>query len=284
MDRALQKITPGTRLAAELRADTWNAFIDAANDYRGRLGGATGAELLQPAPADRVVVQVKNVSGGGLPRFSIVGLDDILFTPTQNLAGFQDQFAFKVTAPDTVTHSGRYAVTLSTVASNAFTGAMVTGPCPVQVDIQSTNDRTAVVVHHDTSKMKSAATGSARAGGYPILYAPASTGVQWCIVLLGAGGGSSSERGRPVRVLKDGGADGDATTTASWTYSLYEESDAGLATAVATGRSPKISPARIVPGPVTYAPSGSIGWAYTDSSGALQLLTIMETHGKGTCA
>lgn len=82
------------------------------------------------------------------------------------------------------------------------------------------------------------------------------------------------------------GADGSATTAATWAYTFYDVSDPGLTTALGTNQQP--APPRAL-GSMTRQPSSvantsySYGLACNGVSGAVILLTAYEVPNKGTC-
>jgi hypothetical protein len=88
----------------------------------------------------------------------------------------------------------------------------------------------------------------------------------------------------PVLIKRVGGSDGNATTVASWTYDLYELADTGYVTKLNTSAlQPVRSPARMLEGKVTRPSDGSVGMAYIDAAGDIQLWDLGETRTKFAC-
>lgn len=128
------------------------------------------------------VVNVRNDSGADVPQFSVLGINGVVnsdVSTTQNLNKFLSRLIFKGITPTTASHTGKFVVCLNAIKSGKVGLGRVVGVCPVQVSIGSTADRFAEVNTGDVAKLLSGSSGSAQ-----ILYAPASTGTQWCWVRL----------------------------------------------------------------------------------------------------
>ena len=88
-------VVPGQKIS--MPADLMNVLRRMAQEYLA--GSATGAEGPGPGRAFDVVY-VKNVSDTDIPRFGVLGIQDILFSPTDNLEGFKGNFAFCGAVPN----------------------------------------------------------------------------------------------------------------------------------------------------------------------------------------
>jgi hypothetical protein len=91
----------------------------------------------------------------------------------------------------------------------------------------------------------------------------------------------------PVLVVEPdsgGGANGNATTVATWAYDIYRIDDTDHENKLnETPLQPENSPARIIEGRVTRATDDSVGMAYRDSNGAVKLYNCKETRVKKQC-
>lgn len=100
MGRKLRKVKPGMKLSGNLSAGTINALIDDHDrlaEVERRLGEFR--EQLGPRAG---IVPIKNVAVSAMSQYDIVGLDDILFSPSDNLLEFKNNFAFKGAIPTAV--------------------------------------------------------------------------------------------------------------------------------------------------------------------------------------
>lgn len=98
-------------------------------------------------------------------------------------------------------------------------------------------------------------------------------------------GGSEDTAEDPWVIVKwsGGGAAGDATSYASWSYDLYAKTDTGYVTKLnTTALQPTRSAARTQYGVITKAPDGSIGFSYRDATGALRLWDCQELRATPT--
>ena len=88
----------------------------------------------------------------------------------------------------------------------------------------------------------------------------------------------------PVLIKSNGGADGNATTFATWAYDLYDLTDEGYTEKLNDSPlQPVRSAARIIEGKVTKPSDGSVGMAYVDAAGDIQLWDLPETRSKFAC-
>jgi hypothetical protein len=97
------------------------------------------------------------------------------------------------------------------------------------------------------------------------------------MIVAGAGGGAA-DGFFAVLVKWNAGSDGNNTTYATWTYDLYATSDTGYVTPLnlSGALQPENSPARIAKWSVTKATDGTVGEAYYDAAGVIQLYTCRE--------
>ena len=72
----LRKVLPGEPLA--IPASTWNACIDAAQDYKNRTVNI-GRDASAASMPSTTVITIKNKTGDDLKRFDVVGIVKPLF-------------------------------------------------------------------------------------------------------------------------------------------------------------------------------------------------------------
>jgi len=172
-----KKVQSGRSL--RIPAEAFNAFIDAARDFRDRQqsrGTATQPQFRQSG-----IVRVKNGSGADRNRFEILGIDRPIFTPSDSLDSFQNEVLLVGVTPDGEYHAGRFCVLLEPLAANAIGLAVISGVCPVRVNITEASDSFAEVQDNDVTQLKTVGSGSAT-----ILWKEPGTGEdKWAVVRLG---------------------------------------------------------------------------------------------------
>lgn len=255
----LRKLTAGEPLS--ISASDWNAAMDATRDFLNRrnIGQPQG-----DADTDSGMVLVKNASGADVDRFGILGIDSILFTPTDNLNGFKNQACLTGVAPTVADHTGKFVIAAEGIPAGKIGRCYLQAVCPVQVEtVASDFPPFADVKASSLTQLIANTVGAAQ-----ILYRESGTGVKWAIVRVG-----SSRRTNmiPVQVTKDGGADGSATTQATWTYTAKTLQ----AVTLGTGLTPKL-PARPAIGKVTFAPNDSYGTGVFKDDGTFILMEVAE--------
>lgn len=287
----LKRFKSGDNLLDIVTANNANGWQAASEDLVRRAGGDLG----QPTPGGQVAagrVSVVNLTGSNLPIGSIVGLGGLANAPgtnttsaamTPSLASFLAGPVFNAETPNTVTHAGRVAVVSAPMLPGAVGEAIVAGPAVVRVSVASTNDRTASVVSGQTGQLTSSASGS-----IPLLYAAPATGTQWGVVNLGAGGSGGGGGPSYFRLSQTGGVAGTNNATCSFTYNVYNFSDASLTSPLATSVAVTGSGNRIPN--ITYASASYGGGLATggtvttnNPSGLVLLWTDERPATPGTC-
>ena len=183
--------------AVSFSAQAWNAMLDAGKAYQQK-GTLSASAPVQSRSS--TILRVRNDTGNNLPRGSVLGLDGPVFTPTDSLNAFMAEVAFKGVTPDVTKHRRRFAVLLEpSAASTGYGGAPVSlaylaGLCPVLVDVVDQSHEYANIDDNVTANLKSSRHGHARIlwAEWQDSYSGYSTGVQWCVVMLGVTGSSTA--------------------------------------------------------------------------------------------
>ncbi len=186
----LAKVSPGQPL--RVSAESFNAFIDAANAHRaGQLGvGAEGTTTGRTAG----IVTVRNDSGSDQDRFAVLGIADPLIMPADNPTAFQERVALALAEPDEEAHADRFCILQEPIAAGALGRGLILGVSPVRLEVTAEDDRTAMIVSAQTLSLTTGSSGAAR-----ILWKEPGTGQKWGIVQIPAGG---SGGGSPNLVLE----------------------------------------------------------------------------------
>lgn len=269
-----RRVRPGGPIRIPAAAqNVWNDMAKAAllhrHDVRALPGGAV-------FPYDTLV---RNDTGGDLPRFSIVALGAPITKPVDRIEGFTNRQAVIGTTPVAASR-GRFAILQEPIREDAVGLALAVGMSIARVELPSPNN-----VDADWADVKPAATDvllASGAGAARILwvepFADREAGFEslpWCIVRLGAGGDPGMQFA--VKVTEDGGVAGSVSTNCTWTYTVKDLRGRTLATA----KSPlKL---RNPDTPYMSTPADSIGTAYYDEAGVLQLLDANERFDLEEC-
>ena len=184
----MEKVRSGE--AVNIRASTWNAFVDAANWVREAKQNTLGAGVGSGIGGG--IVPMKNMEDAAYPRFSALVITGVAVSPSAN----EDEFVscppvFEGQRMTSEREGMPYAVLLEPIEAGEIGRAMLLGLTPAKVIINSADDKYAVPkAGSDSGALESSATGVAR-----ILWKAGGSGTQWCVLQLGgAGGGGSDER------------------------------------------------------------------------------------------
>jgi len=161
-----------------IKAADWNAAQDAAADLAARRN--TFGRDWQATFKQTGIVRIRNDSGYDRDRFNVLGIDDTVIKPDENLEEFKNRIALIGVEPKDPDHVGRFAVLLEPIPAGAIGMGVVAGVTVVQVDVQDEDDTFAEIADGVVDNLKSGQAGSAL-----ILYKETGTGVKWAVVRLG---------------------------------------------------------------------------------------------------
>lgn len=176
MNDPLRKVKSGDLL--RIPAGTYNAFVNAAEDFRARQR-SQGREA-QAGHVSSGIVLVRNNSGSDCDRFGVLGIDGPIINPADNEQAFKNRRALKGVTPAIASHFGKFVICLEPIANGKIGQAMVSGVCVVKVSVQNASDRYADVENGQLLRLKSGPIGAA-----VILWHETGTGLKWAIVSLG---------------------------------------------------------------------------------------------------
>jgi hypothetical protein len=264
----LRKVKPGELLT--IPASAYNAFVDAALDYQGRMLNLEKTGMAAGQNGNLIVV--KNNSGADRDRFQILGIDSVVISPTDNLQQFQNRPAIVGVTPNVNDHRGKFMILAEPIKSGQLGLAWIAGVCPVQVYFLSENHRYADVGGGGSSCLSSGDSGVAQ-----ILWSASTSGVSWALVRLGAGGGQGTVF--PVQLEQTGGSQGTDSTPATWTYTVKDIFGNTLAIMVNPTSSPHVwkRPS------VGYMIPATAGIAFYNSINLLSLAWINEVADQEAC-
>jgi hypothetical protein len=212
MSDGLKKVQSGQPLV--IPASAYNAFIDAALDFRQRT--AHLGRAAQPSFAQASIVLIRNDSGSNQNRMSVLGVDAPVIDPSANEEEFKNRVALSCVVPAADTHEGKFVVLAEPIASGKIGRAYAAGVCPVKIDVPDEDHewRYAEIADGVTANLKVSMQGSAG-----ILWRAGGTGVQWAVVRLGK---PIPMHVFPVDLTQYGGEQGDEENPATWTYDVLD--------------------------------------------------------------
>lgn len=252
-------------------ATAWNAAM-LAGKAELRRRAALAASTLDPRLEPDLVL-VRNDTGDDLDGFSVVGLGDPVTKAAARLAQFKGRGAIAGAVP-TLASRGRFAVLQEPIRDGAVGLALVSGVTVGRVFVSTLTEVDgdhADVADGETGFLAACGSGAAR-----ILWmeplADREEGFEdkpWCILLLGRGGDPGAMFA--VLVTIDGGDAGSEEANCSWTYTVTDLRGRllGLAKSPYKRRLPQT--------PYTETPTDTVGQAFYDVLGVLQLYDANET-------
>ena len=238
----MKKVQAGDKL--KIPAETFNTFIDTARGFQAAQQNVR--RQLQPEFHDTDIVLVRNDSEADRQRFDILGIDSVIFTPTDNLQGFQNRPALAGVVPDKDDHIGKFVILLEPAADGKIVRAAIGGLCVARIEVASGEEwyGYADIYDTDAEKLKTAPHGAAQ-----ILWKETGTGIKWAVVRLGTPQGETSYWGKLDGSLS---ANGSATVSIYWKYPLVDSGNNVTAYAPPLLTSGTISSGKWVE--VTYRP------------------------------
>lgn len=156
----LQKVTVGESVFDNLRASTWNAFIDAANHSHRHRDVAPGKQA-SPNPTPNCTVIVKNDSGADVPRFGVLGIDGPIFEPTGNAWGFTREPMLSGIEP-AAGHRGAFLVAQEPIKDGMVGWAAIAGLTIARVDEVGSDFDRADVLAGDSEQLAITPNGTAQ--------------------------------------------------------------------------------------------------------------------------
>jgi len=178
----MNKVRPGDPVA--ISAATWNDVLDAvAVSKHSRRRGAGIPDGLEVG-----IVRVKNTTEDDLDRFAALAVaSGVGVTPEKNVLAFQNEPP--VLFGRTWAGEGAWVVLQEPIPAGKIGRGMLFGVTPALVDIADDEHEFAEpIVDNVAGAIRSAASGTAR-----ILWKKGGTGLQWCLLHVGAGSGAAAE-------------------------------------------------------------------------------------------
>lgn len=183
----MKKVQPGELL--EIKASTWNSFIDAANFVKA-LQSNQGSSSLKSGIHNGIVL-VRNAESATWPQYGALVLADLAVKPNSNELEFKSGVpVFIGRRMATADEEPPYAVLLEPAEFGKLARALLLGVTPAKVTISESTHTFAV----PTPNSASGALESSDEGVARILWKAGNSGSQWCLLQLG-GAGSGGNAG-----------------------------------------------------------------------------------------
>ena len=175
----IPRVNRGEGVGKYLAAETWNAFVDAANYHKMR--SERGVNILgSGAEFSALTVMVKNNTAIAQPFGAILGLDGPIITLTQNADEFNSRIGFNGIAP-AATHHGQFCVLREAIPAGEIGLAALAGVVQCEVQINYTFLTRCDIEPTFTQRLYAKPNGTAQ-----ILWAEAGTGNKRALVRLGS--------------------------------------------------------------------------------------------------
>lgn len=258
----LKRVLIGEPITSSLNAQGFNALVGAVEDLQNREARKLqGASLAVSPPQVRQLV--RNDTGVDQAQFNVLGIGGMAVVPAEDDDEFRTRVIFSGVVPQFPAHRGQFGVLLQPAAAGDVVAAAVSGAVQVQInDTGAWGGTRAEIVHGETGHLQLVGL----AGSSKIVYRTSGSGPKWGVVIVGSEVGIF-----PVETWLSGGAQGTASTPATWLYTIKEIGGRVLA----VGLDPTVPPHRVSRQGWGAINGAQIGLA-TYEGGELVILQISE--------
>ena len=190
----MQKVAVGEKF--KVKANTWNAFIDAA-EYHKNHQLQLGAESLRNNSKSGIIL-VRNDSSELLEQFMPVILDDLIIQPDDEEKEQEFKSRVPVFSGEKVSADNKdkpFAILQVPLESEKIGKALLQGITPAKINIGNESHQYAKL---DASELVSCSNGIGR-----ILWKESGTGEKWCLLQLGGGGSGGNNYSGFFRLTAD---------------------------------------------------------------------------------
>jgi len=192
----LKKVSSGQKFKPQ--SGDWNAFVDAARYVRNQQTGFAGETGYRQQRSS--IIRAYNTSGEDMTLFApaIIGDPVVEIEDEESALDFLDGIPMFEIAPITQEEeqSKPFCILLEPVDDDETGKAMIAGLIPVKLYVDNSEHQYAVPDTEDTSRLKSAESGSCR-----IIWKADDFDECWALVLLGGGSGAVEYNG-PFKIVK----------------------------------------------------------------------------------
>jgi hypothetical protein len=190
----MQKVAVGEKF--KVKANTWNAFIDAA-EYHKNHQLQLGSESLSSNSKSGIIL-VRNDSGSLREQFMPVILNDLIIQPDDEEKEQEFKSRVPVFSGEKVSADNKdkpFAILQVPLESEKIGKALLQGITPAKINIGNESHQYAKL---DASELISCSNGIGR-----ILWKESGTGEKWCLLQLGGGGSGGNNYSGFFRLTVD---------------------------------------------------------------------------------
>jgi hypothetical protein len=180
----ISKVKSGDPLA--MTAAAFNTIADAVNDWAAQQRTLSQGGMFSQGASETITV--RNQSGQPRAQYDVVGLNDAVLKPSDNLPLFAERIVLNASKPDLGSHLERWAILLEPAKNAAFARARISGLCMARVLMMDEAHSQACIKENDALQLQSCAAG----GSSQILWVEPPEDRQnpwaWAVVRLGITG------------------------------------------------------------------------------------------------
>jgi hypothetical protein len=168
----IAKVSSGQPL--KIPAAAFNAFVEAANAHQNSQHAQSSDARSTPVAVG--MISVRNDTGAPRDRFTIVGIDSPVISPTDNPLSWQDHLVFLGASAQTEAHKNRYGILQEPLAAGAIGRALVSGVSIARIFVKD--------VVHDHARIAAGTLETAQSGSAQIIWKEPGLGDRWGVVRI----------------------------------------------------------------------------------------------------
>lgn len=190
MSDPYSKLSAGAPVTA-FSVTAWNRMLDMLRWWVQNQNSTTANS--RGGAANNNIFDIQNNSGDAQPWLGVLGIDDVLYSPVDNPDGFSYKPSLKGVTPTVANHLGKWGVLTSPVADGEIAKIALSGVMPIRVYVSSTGDKFVDVSTSHTVSDETVCV-STGASGFQLLWLDSGSSgtIQWAVVRLGGGGGTTT--------------------------------------------------------------------------------------------
>ncbi len=175
-----KKVMAGQRYVPSARMH--NDLVDLLSQERVKEGDRSGNP---PGGGEQTTVPVRNNTDDPMGRFSVVGIESSVFSPSDAEPQWLRHTIFEASLPQSGVHDQRYAVLLEPIAPGKIGKACISGIVKARVTGEGSDFASIVDGNGDALNID-------EGGSALVLWAEPGSDERWAVVRLGGGSGGSS--------------------------------------------------------------------------------------------
>jgi hypothetical protein len=219
---AFDKIPAGSPVT-KFSITAYNRMLDMLQWWMANQNGIGGGG--RAIDNNNNIFDIQNTTGSKREWLDVLGIDDVLYDATDDEDRFKRKPVFVGVSPTVADHAGKWGVLLGPVANDGIAKIALSGVVPVRVYVTATTDKFVDVSASHTVSGETVYVATGASGAQILWLATGSAGtIQWAVVSLGGGGGTSAIYGK---LDADMLASSPSGTVSIYTGTLGSETDSG---------------------------------------------------------